>query len=90
MMGLAQRQEGVFSQLEGQHSAELLAHKAGEGSQEGAESSAGNVDNDALHIPTDKDLKPSISSEEDKPEDDDLLSKLVAGMHCRPICRVKA
>lgn len=46
-------------------------------SQEGASV----VEGDPLHLPGEmapKDLKPSLSSEDDKPEDDDLLSK----WHC--------
>ena len=51
--------------------------QGGEGrvASEGNQERGGTEEGDALHLPVDKDLKPSISSEDDKPEDDDLLSK---------------
>ena len=53
--------------------------QAGEGpaASEGRQERGGTEEGDALHLPVDKDLKPSISSEDDKPEDDDLLSKFL-------------
>ena len=77
-------EDEVFQQLEGQRTP-LLPHpgpkveegaetEAG-GSQDGGAAEDGEGEGDALQLPVDKDLKPSISSEDDKPEDDDLLSK---------------
>ena len=56
--------------------------QGGEGpvASEGNQERGGTEEGDALHLPVDKDLKPSISSEDDKPEDDDLLSKFCVGV----------
>ncbi|XP_070175347.1 histone-lysine N-methyltransferase 2C-like isoform X3 [Littorina saxatilis] len=76
------QEDEVFRQLES-HRAQLMVQPPTKQGEEGPGEAGGSQDRtgaegaDSL-LPVDKDLKPSISSEDDKPEDDDLL-KLISG-----------